>query len=237
MKGYIHSTETFGAVDGPGLRYVVFMQGCPYRCIYCHNPDSWKVKNGKLVTVKDIIKQIKPYLNYIKTGGVTISGGEPMLQAGFVYKLTKELHKLNVHVAIDTAGSLSLTRSKKVIDEADMLLLDIKALDNDLHKVVTGHPNANNRAVLNYCESIGKPIWIRHVLVPEYTLDFKKLKELAKFLKGYKCVQNIELLPYHSMGEFKWKDLGIEQKPLKTPTPSAIEKARAIFKKENLPVK
>ncbi len=235
MKGYIHSVETFGAVDGPGIRYVVFMQGCPLRCIYCHNPDSWKTKTGSLQSVTQVVNGIKPYLNYIKNGGVTISGGEPLLQHKFVFKLIKRLHKLNLNVAIDTAGSLPLKKVKKVVDVADMLLLDIKSLNNELNKTITGAQNLNTLQTLNYCEKINKPVWIRHVIVSGYTLNYDELENLAKFLVNYKCVKRVDLLPFHKMGEYKWKELGIEYKLYDVPTPTIaeIEKANKIFKKYN----
>lgn len=238
MKGYIHSFESFGAVDGPGVRYVVFMQGCPLRCLYCHNPDSWKAKTGERWSVDKVVKRIKPYLNYIKTGGVTISGGEPLMQSHFVLKLIKKLHKLKLHVAIDTAGSLPLEISKKVLDEADLILLDIKALDDQLCKTITGASNKNNLETLNYLESINKPVWIRHVVVPGYTLNLANLMNLANTLKNYKCVKQIDLLPFHKMGEFKWEELGIEYKLAETPATSEEEivKARKIFKKAGLPI-
>ena len=239
MKGYIHSVETFGAVDGPGIRYVVFMQGCPLRCQYCHNPDTWKVKAGMEVSVSSLVKEIKPYTNYIKLGGVTISGGEPMLQAKFVYKLIKRLHRIGLNVAIDTAGSLPLEKVQKTIDASDMLLLDIKAIDNDLHKIVCGATNKNMLETLNYCEKIDKPVWIRHVVVPGLTLDEGRLEELAKFLTAYKCVKNIELMGFHKMGEFKWKELGYDYKLYETPeaTSEEMKKVRSIFEKYNLPIK
>lgn len=236
MKGYIHSVETFGAADGPGVRYIVFMQGCPLKCLYCHNPDSWKINVGEQKTVKQVVNGIKPYLNYITSGGVTISGGEPLMQPKFVYKLIKKLHKLNIKVALDTAGSLPLKHTKKVIDVADMLLLDIKSLNNDLNKTITGLDNFNTLETLNYCEKTNKPVWIRHVVVPNYTLDYAELENLAKFLSGYKCVDRVELLPFHKMGEYKWKELGFDYKLYDVPVPTAnqMEKANKIFKKYNL---
>jgi len=239
MKGYIHSVETFGAVDGPGIRYVVFLQGCPLRCQYCHNPDTWKLKDGKVTSVRKIVKKIKPYLNYIKDGGVTISGGEPLLQAKFVYRLIKKLHKLNINVAIDTAGSLPLSVSKKVIDICDLVLLDIKALENELHKEVSGNSNINMLETLNYCEKIHKDVWIRHVVVPGLTFNENKLEELAKFLTNYKCVKNVELIGFHKMGEYKWKELKLDYKLYKTPEASneQMQTAKKIFEKYELPIK
>ncbi len=238
MKGYVHSVETFGAIDGPGIRYVVFMQGCPIRCIYCHNPDSWKPKTGQQTTVNQIVKNIKPYINYISNGGVTISGGEPLLQPRFVLKLIKKLKKLNLHVALDTAGTLPLVISKPVIDASDLILLDIKSLDNNMCTTLTGSPNTNTLSTLDYCEHTGKDVWIRHVVVPGYTLNFDMLKQLAQYLTKYKCVKNIDLLAFHKMGEYKWKELGYDYKLTETPAPTVeeMQKARQIFKDLNLPI-
>lgn len=239
MKGYIHSLESFGAVDGPGIRYVVFMQGCPMRCLYCHNPDSWKLKDGSKMSVRELVNKIKSFKNYIKDGGVTISGGEPLLQSNFVCKLIKKLHSLQIHVAIDTSGCIDLKKSQKALQRADLILLDVKALEDKMHKQITSHSNKNPRLTLDFCEKINKPVWIRHVLLPGYTLDDNKLKDLAVFLKNYKCVQNIELLPFHKMGEYKWQNLGYKYTLYDTqsPTQDQVDQAKAIFKKHKLPVK
>ena len=238
MKGYIHSFESFGAVDGPGVRYVVFMQGCPLRCQYCHNPDTWKLKGGQQYTVKQVVEKIKPYINYVKEGGVTISGGEPLVQKDFVLALIKALHKLNIHVAIDTAASLPLSLTKKVFDEADLILLDIKAVDDELHKEITGTTNKNTFESLDYLESIKKPVWIRHVIVPNLTLTEERLTQLAKKLKSYTCVQQVDLLPFHKLGEYKWEMLGLEYKLTNTLAPKMeeIEKAKNIFEAFDLPI-
>lgn len=236
MKGYIHSVETFGAVDGPGIRYVLFMQGCPLRCLFCHNPDSWKIKSGMQKTVNQVVKDVLQYKSFIKSGGVTISGGEPLLQLKFVYKLTKALHRQHINVAIDTAGSIPINSTKKVIKESDMLLLDIKSLDKEMNKTITGIDNKNNLDTLNYCESIQKPVWIRHVILPNYTLNYEQLENLAKFLSNYNCVRRIDLLPFHKMGEFKWKNLNYDYKlyDIEPPTIKEMEKAKSIFKKYKL---
>lgn len=238
MKGYIHSFESFGAVDGPGVRYVVFMQGCPLRCQYCHNPDTWKLKYGKQYTVKQVVEKIKPYLNYVKEGGVTISGGEPLVQKEFVLKLIKALHKLNIHVAIDTAASLPLSSTKKVLKAADLILLDIKAADDNLHKEITGLTNKNTFESLDYLESIQKPVWVRHVIVPNLTLIEERLTLLAEKLKAYTCIKQIDLLPFHKLGEYKWKELGLDYKLTNTLAPNReeIEKAKSIFEAFNLPI-
>ena len=238
MKGYIHSVETFGSVDGPGIRYIVFMQGCPLRCLYCHNPDSWKLKDGEQVTVKKLVSDILEYKRFVLSGGVTLSGGEPLVQKRFVLKLIKELKKHKIHVAIDTAGSLPIRESKEIIDHADLIILDIKSLDKEQCKELTGMSNKNTLATLDYCEKTNKPVWIRHVVVPGYTLKINKLKELAKFLKQYKTIKTVDLLPFHKFGEYKWDNLGYDYKLKKTAAPSSesMTKVRNIFKKEGLPV-
>lgn len=235
MIGFIHSIETFGAVDGPGIRYVVFMQGCPIRCIFCHNPDTWQVKKGKKTTVKELVNDIKKYQNYISTGGVTISGGEPLLQTDFVYALIKSLHKLNIEVAIDTAGSIPVKTTKKVLDTCDLVLLDIKGLDDELNKTITGASNRNTLETLDYCEKISKPVWIRQVLLPGYTLDSEYLERLVKYLKNFKCVKKIEFIPFHKMGEYKWKELGLDYKLYETPAPTVeqLKEANEILHKYN----
>lgn len=229
--GYIHSTETFGAVDGPGIRYVIFLQGCPLRCLYCHNPDSWKLKDGKKRSISELIKEIKPYMNYLKNGGVTLSGGEPMLQHEFCFKLVKKLKKMDIHVAIDTAGSIPLKFSQKIIDASDLLLLDIKALNQELCVNLTSAENSNTLKTLDYCEKIEKPVWIRHVIVPGYTLNMDYLEELAQYLEKYKCIQMIELIPFHKMGEFKWKMLNLDYKlyDVLEPTDEEMKKVKKIF--------
>lgn len=238
MKGYIHSVETFGSVDGPGVRYVVFMQGCPLRCLYCHNPDSWKMKDGKLKSVKEIVSDIMKYSSFISSGGVTISGGEPLLQAKFVLKLIKQLKKHNIHVAVDTSGSLPLKVSKDVLDAADLIMLDIKELNESDHKTLTGLGNSNTLETLSYLKSINKPIWIRHVVLPSYTLNESKLKNLAEFLTNYNNIEKIELLPFHKFGEYKWENLGYDYKlkQIEPPTSEEMKKVKQIFTDLGLPV-
>ncbi len=231
MEGYIHSVETFGAVDGPGIRYVVFLQGCPLRCLFCHNPDSWKMKDGTKKTDTEIIEDILQYKNFIKRGGVTFSGGEPLMQPEFLLSLIQGCKANGLHTAIDTAGSVDLKDSKAVIQEAGMLLLDIKTLDETLYPSYTSGKLENTLATLDFCESIGKPVWIRHVLVPGYTLETKRMKALAAFLKQYSCVEKVELLPFHKMGEYKWQELSYDYQLYDTPIPtdSQMEEAKEIF--------
>ena len=237
MKGYIHSVETFGSVDGPGIRYVIFMQGCPLKCLYCHNPDSWKLKDGKVKSVKEIVKDVLDYSSFISSGGVTISGGEPLLQAKFVLNLIKGLKKHNLHIAIDTAGSIPLKQSKPVLDACDLVMLDIKELDDSDHKTLTGLSNANTLETLSYLESIKKPVWIRHVVLPSYTLNEEKLTKLANYLKEFKNIEKVDLLPFHKYGEFKWENLGYEYKlgKIQPPTEKEMKKVKQIFIDAGLP--
>lgn len=220
-KGSVHSYESFSTLDGPGVRYVVFFQGCPLRCKYCHNPDTWLVGNAN-TTVGDVMDRISRCHNYISSGGVTLSGGEPLLQDDFAVAMCRLCHDSGIHVAVDTAGSIPLEKSKRVIDEADMLLLDIKALDVDLCKQLTGYDNKNELATLDYCESIGKRVWIRHVLVYGYTYDEARIKELGRYLNKYKCVEKVDLLPYHKLGVEKWHKLD-KQDPLEGVSALSVE--------------
>lgn len=236
--GYLHSVESFGALDGPGIRYVLFLQGCPLRCSFCHNPDTWCASAGKAVSAKEVFQNILKYKSFISSGGVTLSGGEPLLQPEFCRKLITLCHGKKLHCAIDTAGSIPLAACQPAVDAADLLLLDIKALDPVLCQDLTGQDNKNALALLDYCESVKKPVWIRHVLVPGFTLEQERLEQLAEYLSGFSCVERIELLPFHKMGEYKWEALGISS-PLaetKEPAKEEISMAREIFQNRGLSV-
>lgn len=236
-EGKIHSVETLGALDGPGLRYVVFLQGCRLRCLYCHNPDTWDLSSGTLTSAGALADDILRYRNYL-TGGVTLSGGEPLLQADFVCAVIRECHRrAGLHCAIDTAGSVPLEICREAVDEADMLLLDIKAFDDAAALLLTGSDTKNAWALLNYCEKTHKSVWIRHVLVPGITMferdasgrlfereeDFtaanRQLAAGAEKLSGYTCIERTDLLPFHKMGEFKWDELGVPCPLRDTPEP------------------
>ncbi|MEG1125951.1 MAG: pyruvate formate-lyase-activating protein [Oscillospiraceae bacterium] len=236
--GRIHSRESFGAVDGPGIRFVLFVQGCKLRCRFCHNPDTWNANCGEQVNSDDIVKEIASYRNFIKSGGVTISGGEPLLQPEFTLAVINGCKKNGLHTAVDTAGFAPLIVAKPVIDAADLILLDIKALSDELCISLTGESNQNALAILRYCEHIKKPVWIRHVLVPDITLELILLEETAQFLSGFSCVQKVELLPFHKMGEYKWKELNLEYdlKDTREPTGEEIENAKQIFTNKGLTV-
>lgn len=230
IPGRIHSYESFGTLDGPGVRFVVFLQGCPLRCRYCHNPDTWECGGGRPVTSAEVMKAILSCRNFL-SGGVTLSGGEPLAQPEFAADLLRRCRAAGLHTAVDTAGSFPLSRSANVIDEADLLLLDIKALDDALCRELTGHGNFNTLATLDYCEQHGKPVWIRHVLVPGFTLVRERLTVLAGYLSSYSCIQRIDLLPFHKMAEFKWKELRLHNTLAGTPEPEKeeIRMAEEIF--------
>lgn len=238
VQGRIHSVETFGAVDGPGVRFVVFFQGCPLRCKFCHNPDTWNPAEGKPVTAKELAGQIASYKNFIKDGGVTLSGGEPLLQPEFATALLLECKRLGLHTALDTSGGVPLSAAKPPVDAADLILLDIKDIDKEDCRALTGQDNQNALALLRYCQQTGKPVWIRHVMVPGLTLKRDKLTRLAAFLSGFSCIQKVELLPFHKMGEYKWEQLGRPYSLTDTPVPEPEEVALAkeIFRKQGLPL-
>ena len=229
MVGYIHSFESFGTVDGPGIRFVVFMQGCPMRCLYCHNPDTWQ-RGGKEYTPEEVAANVKKYKSYFTGGGgVTVSGGEPLLQADFVKELFTILKNSGIHTALDTSGIVFNPDDKHKLDGllnvTDLVLLDIKHIDCAEHEKLTGHGNKNVLAFAEYLSEIGKPVWIRHVLVPGITDDDKYLNALAEYISGLKNVRKVEVLPYHNMGEVKYKNLGVDY-PLKGVQPPDAERVK-----------
>ncbi len=231
ITGRIHSIESFGTLDGPGIRYVLFMQGCPLRCLYCHNPDARDTAAGRVMTAGEVLDDILTYRPFIKRGGVTLSGGEPLLQPSFACEVLDGCREQRLHSAIDTSGALPLEKSRPVLDRADLILLDVKAIDDDLCIALTGAGNRLTLATLEYCETVRKPVWVRHVLVPGYTLDAPRLERLADHLLRYTCISRIELLPFHKMGEYKWEALRCPYALKDTPPPTALEvqSARAIF--------
>lgn len=236
MNGYIHSFESFGTVDGPGIRFVVFMQGCPMRCLYCHNPDTWKGGVGKSFTAEEVAKTALKYKSYFTGGGgVTVSGGEPLLQAEFVTELFKILKRAGVHTALDTSGILFNEGEPHKFDEllsvTDLVMLDIKHIDDTEHKKLTAHSNKSVLAFAKYLSDTGKPTWIRHVLVPGITDNDEYLSRLAEFVSTLKTVEKVEVLPYHNMGEVKYKNLGLDY-PLKGTLPP--EKERVLNAKRIL---
>ncbi|HIZ55901.1 MAG TPA: pyruvate formate lyase-activating protein [Firmicutes bacterium] len=236
ITGRIHSLESFGAVDGPGVRFVVFMQGCPLRCRFCHNPDTWATRDGEEISAAALVQKILGYKNFIKKGGVTLSGGEPLLQPAFAAEVLRLCRENGLHTAVDTSGCIPLKTAKPVIDAADMLLLDIKDIDTEDAKNLTGRGNEEALEILRYCEQIGRRVWIRHVLLPGYTLQAEKLERLAAFLSGFTCIEKVELLPFHKMGEYKWEELGEAYTLADTPVPTLeeVEAAREIIRRHGL---
>ena len=210
MEGRIHSFESLGAVDGPGVRFVVFMQGCALKCKYCQNRDTWNLKGGTTYSSDEIVEKILRYKNYIMpNGGVTISGGEPLLQAKFLIELFTKLRQYNIHTCIDTSGSVALTDEiKELINLTDLFLLDIKCINDEKAINLTGVSNKKELEFAKYLSNINKPMWIRQVLVPGYTDDEQDLVKLKEFISTLKSVEKVEILPYHDLGKFKWEQLG-----------------------------
>lgn len=214
--GYIHSVLTGGTLDGPGVRYVIFMQMCPFRCMYCHNPDTWFKNSLGAKTVDSVYNDILKYKDFFNFsgGGVTLSGGEPLLQAGFVLSLFKKLKEIKIHTCLDTCGYVDLSDDiKNAITLCDLVMLDIKHLDSQMHLKLTGKDNKKVLDFLDYLYSINKKTRIRQVLVPSFTTDEKYIDKLIGFLDKYRAIiEKVELLPYHKMGIEKWQKLGLEYK-------------------------
>lgn len=235
MKGYIHSIETCGTVDGPGIRYVVFTQGCPLRCRYCHNPDTWKISDGKEITVDEIIADAVKYKPYMKFsgGGLTLTGGEPTLQIDFATELFKRCRKEGIHTALDTSGYVDIEKADKLLRYTDLVLLDIKHIDRDKHMDITGVPNDKTLRFAQHLSDMKIPTWIRYVLVPGLTDDEKDIESLAQFVSSLSSVERVEILPYHIMGVNKWEKLGYDYtlKNVNPPSEADVAKATAIFKK------
>ena len=216
-KGYIHSIETCGTVDGPGLRYVIFLQGCPMRCQYCHNPDTWEMNKGDEMTVAEVLKSFYHNTAFYKTGGVTVTGGEPMMQLDFLIELFTELHEGGFHTCIDTSGIVFRPENEKVMDKieklmkvTDLVMLDIKHIDPVKHKELTAQSNDAILAFAKYLDQKGIPVWIRHVVVPGITLYKEYLERLGEFMATLSNVKALDVLPYHSMGKVKYESLGME---------------------------
>ena len=218
MKGYIHSIESFGTVDGPGVRYVVFTQGCPMRCLYCHNPDTWATNIGKQMTVEEILDGYRKNREfYSKTGGITVTGGEPLMQTDFLIELFEAAKKEGIHTCIDTSGityneknAEYIKKLDRLLDSTDLIMLDIKHIDNEEHMKLTGQPNEQILAFAKYLEAKNKPVWIRHVVVPTLTYNRKYLNALGYFIGGLKNIKALDVLPYHSMGKVKYEAMGMD---------------------------
>lgn len=238
MNGYIHSTESFGSVDGPGVRFVIFVAGCPMRCQFCHNPDTWNMQVGEQRSADELLAQALRYKSYWKDGGgITVSGGEPLMQMDFMIELFRKAKEKGVHTTIDTSGA-PFTREEpffskfnELMKYTDLLLVDIKHIDDEQHKILTGRTNQNILDMARYLSDIGKPVWIRHVLVPERNDKDEYLEKLYDFISTLKNVQKVEILPYHTFGEYKWKELGYEYplEGIEPPTKERIENANRIL--------
>lgn len=208
----VHSIESFGTVDGPGIRFVLFLQGCHLKCKYCHNRDTWDINLGNYISLENIFDKIIRCKNYITPrGGVTVTGGEPLLQAKFIAELFAKLKKEGIHTCIDTSGMIALTDDvKSALSLTDLVLLDIKHIDENKCKDLVGFSNKLELNFARYLSDNNIPIWIRQVLIPGITDDKTDLLKLREFVNSLKTVQKIEFLPYHNLGEFKWKKLGLE---------------------------
>ncbi|MDO9629216.1 MAG: pyruvate formate-lyase-activating protein [Acholeplasmataceae bacterium] len=238
--GNVHSIETLGAFDGPGIRYVLFLQGCPFQCQYCHNRDTWSTKQNKLMSVTQILSDYLKYKHFYKNGGITVSGGEPLLQMRFLICLFQEAKRLGIHTCLDTSAACFNEKQSNDFAElmkyTDLVLLDIKHIDNEKHIKLTGSPNFQVLSFANYLSEIKIPVVIRHVLVPTISNSETDLKQLRLFLETLKNVVNIEILPYHTHGIKKWKEMGLLYPLLDIPEPSheEIEHAEHILK-DNFP--
>ena len=239
MKGYIHSFESFGTKDGPGIRFVLFLQGCPLRCLYCHNVDTWDLKNKKyILTPEETMKEISKVRGFIKTGGITVSGGEPLIQPEFILELFKLCREEKIHTAVDTSGYLLNDRIKEVLELTDLVLLDIKHIDPAKYQTLTSVELKPTLEFMEYLSKINKPVWLRYVLVPGYTDNEKDLKAWAKYVSKFKNVERVDILPFHQMASYKWESLGKTYQLKDTPAPSKeeIEKAEEIFKSYGLKI-
>lgn len=236
MTGHIHSIESFGTVDGPGVRLVVFLQGCPMRCQYCHNPDTWKMAGGTEMTVDEILKQYESSRNFYRGGGITATGGEPMMQLEFVTELFEAARKKDIHTCLDTSGvtfrrddKVLLSKIERLLKSTSLVMLDIKHIDNEKHKPLTGHSNNNILDFARYLDELEVPVWVRHVVVPGLTDQEEDLYRLGRFIGELTNVKALDVLPYHDMGKVKYESLGMEY-PLKDVPPMSKENAVAAKK-------
>lgn len=239
-KGRIHSLESMGTVDGPGLRFVVFLQGCPMRCAYCHNPDTWTINAGTLMDPEEIIEQVEHNRSFYKNGGITVTGGEPLLQVDFLIDLFTLAKERGIHTCIDTSGityrpsnTAYIEKLDKLMTLTDLVMLDIKHIDPEKHKELTGQPNDGILAFVQYLSDKDIPMWIRHVVVPGITDDEKYLYQLGQFIAPFENLKVLDILPYHTMGTVKYEKLDMEYKLKDVPAMSkdkAIELKKIVIK-------
>lgn len=235
VQGYVHSLESFGSVDGPGVRYVIFLAGCAMRCQFCHNPDTWNMQTGTPYTADALLEKAMRYRSYWgENGGITVSGGEPLLQIDFLIELFRKAKEQGIHTTLDTSGN-PFTREEpffgkfqELMKYTDLFLLDIKQIDDEQHKILTGCTNQNILDLARYLSDEKKSVWIRHVLVPQRSDNDEYLDRLRAFLDTLQNVERVEVLPYHTLGVYKWKELGLSY-PLEgidPPTKERIENAK-----------
>lgn len=236
--GYVHSLESFGSVDGPGVRYIIFLSGCAMRCQFCHNPDTWDIKTGKSYTADELLDMALRYRSYWRDkGGITVSGGEPLLQIDFLTELFRKAKKKGINTTLDTSGNPFTTAEPfytkwlELMKYTDLVMLDIKHIDDEQHKVLTGHTNRNILEMAKIMSDMGKKMWIRHVLVPERNDTDEYLIRLSEFIKTLNGVEKIEVLPYNTLGVFKWQNLNIpyQLEGIDPPTKERIENANNIL--------
>ncbi len=231
MEGFIHSTESFGTVDGPGIRFVIFFQGCPMRCLYCHNPDTWRIGAGERRTAESLLEEYDSVKEFMRGGGITCTGGEPLLQLDFVTELFEKAYGRNIHTCLDTSGIVftpdDTEKFERLCGVTDLVMLDIKHIDREKHKKLTGHYNDNILAFAKFLSDRGVPIWIRHVVVPGITDRDEFLFRLGEFLAELKTLKALDVLPYHTMGKVKYEQLGIEYPLGDTPPLEKCEAVRA----------
>ena len=227
--GRISTFESCGTVDGPGIRFVVFTQGCPLRCLYCHNPETWEFGGGTATTAGEVFDEIRKYRNFMKAsgGGVTFSGGEPMSRPRFLEALLTLCKAEGIHTVVDTSGFTLITDAvKRIVELTDLFLLDIKSASASMHQIITGECNRNNRVFADYLAETNTPMWVRYVFVPNLNDRESKLEKLARHLMALGNVEKLEVLPFHKMGEFKWKKYGLPYRLTETPEPSIEEVQR-----------
>lgn len=240
MVGYIHSQESFGTVDGPGIRYVLFMQGCPFRCLYCHNPDTWQTNTGTAISVDEVINNFNKNKAFYSNGGITVSGGEPLMQIDFVTELFRKAKSEGIHTCIDTSGATfnpenpdELQKFDKLAENTDLVMLDIKQINPDKHKDLTGKSNENVLAFAKYLDTKNVPVWIRHVIVPGFTDNEDDLFELGKFIGKLHNIKALDVIPYHTMGIHKYNQLGVPYRLENVPPANkemVLEAKRIILK-------
>lgn len=233
VEGWVHSTETFGASDGPGIRYVLFLSGCPLHCIYCHNPDTWHRRDGKLMTAREVLSDIGDYREFISEhGGVTLSGGEPLVQPDFCAAILRGCKETGLHTALDTSGYLGNLADDEMLGNVDLVLLDIKAFRESVYQRITDVRLAPTAVFAERLADLGKPIWLRYVLVPGYTDNLDDIAGLATYAAGLGNVERVDVLPFHKLGEHKWRarrlHYGLES--VAPPPEERIGEAREIFR-------